>query len=112
MFFRLKINFKEKSIFKTNFNVNAMPFVSRREKNPRKIENVFKLSPPVPHIDPIPHGRNFLSNPDIRNWRSNSAHIRHFDQSQSYESYERRPVCSNILHSHQKNYIFSSLQCL
>lgn len=76
-----------------------MPFVSQREKNPTKLENVFKLSPPVPHIDPIPHGRNFLSNPDIRNWRSNSAHIRHFDQSQSYESFERRPVRSKILHS-------------
>lgn len=78
-----------------------MPFVSRREKNARKIENIFKMSAPVPHIEPIPHGRSFHSNPDIRNWRSNSAHIRHFDQSQSYENYERRPVsfrvkCFNI----------------
>lgn len=75
-----------------------MPFVSRREKNAKKLENIFKMSAPIPHIEPIPHGRNFLSNPDIRNWRSNSAHIRHFDQSQSYESFEHRPVGSVVFH--------------
>lgn len=69
-----------------------MPFVSRREKSSRNIENIFKMSAPVPHINPIPHGRSFHSNPDIRNWRCHSAHIRHFDQSQSFDGYERRTV--------------------
>lgn len=83
-----------------------MPFVSQRERN-QKLENVFKMSAPVPHIDPIPHGRNFHSDPDLRNWRCNSAHIRHFDQSQSYENYERRAVGFTIRPSFNK-IIYSS----
>lgn len=84
---------------KTNFNVNAREFVSRRENSPKKIENLFKMSAPVPHIVPIPHGRSFHSNPDLRSWRCSSAHhIRHFDQSQSFDGYERRPVGANVLY--------------
>lgn len=96
--FKLTTNFFKNyfSSSKTNFNVNAIPFVSRRETSTKKIENIFKMSAPVPHIDPMPHGRNFQSNPDVRNWRSSSAHIRHFDQSQSFDGYERRPVGFNI----------------
>ncbi len=51
------------------------------------------MSPSISPIDPtIADGLYTHSNPDIRNLRSTSAHIRHFDQSQSFDGFEHRPV--------------------
>ncbi|KAG4066330.1 hypothetical protein HA402_000554 [Bradysia odoriphaga] len=57
------------------------------------IENVFN----IPNIDLVSRGINLYSNPDILNRRCSSSHIRHFDQSESFDSFDRRPTSSRSL---------------
>lgn len=69
------------------------------------IGNAYK----IPNIDTDSRGRNLYSNPDVLNRRCSSAHIRHFDQSESFDSFDRRPVGFYFQFYLNKNFTISPI---